>query len=506
MLIKPTLSFEPNLKLGLMPLIPLFMVIHIFMKAKLLSAFIFPTMLLLFTGTGCSTSQQKDVSTSNQLKAGMAEIDITPPVGYRMAGYYDERFSTGIHDPLKAKALVLQQGNEKIALVFCDLVGLSLHVTTNARAAASKLTGIPVTNIVVAATHSHTGPLFDDVRRNYFNKCAIEKYGKDPHEKIYYPDFLSDRIAKVVARANANLSVAEVDAGIGTQPDLPFNRRYYMKNGRVAFNPGQLNTNIVAPAGPVDHDVGILMVKKNHQSIGGLTVFAMHADTMGSTEFSADYPFYIQQTLRNAFGPKYISAFGAGTCGDLNQVNVSVKEPFKGPEVTEKLGTKIGATVLSTQKDLQPIQPALAGRSKTLMLPLQEINPKDLEDAKKNIAHLADDSVDFYTKVRAVKALDLQERGTNFWPMEIQTFRLDNNTAIVCLPAEIFAEFGLAIKKASPFKTTLVISICNDRPCYMPTEKAFREGSYETVNSRLKPGSGEAMVETALKLLGELKE
>jgi len=83
--------------------------------------------------------------------------------------------------------------------------------------------------------------------------------------------------------------------------------------------------------------------------------------------------------------------------------------------------------------------------------------------------------------------------------------RLDSDTAIVCLPAEIFVEFGLAIKQASPFHQTIVISICNDRPNYIPTRRAFSEGSYEVTNSRLMPGCGEAMGETAVRLLSELK-
>ena len=90
--------------------------------------------------------------------------------------------------------------------------------------------------------------------------------------------------------------------------------------------------------------------------------------------------------------------------------------------------------------------------------------------------------------------------------MEVQVFRLDYDTAIVCLPAEIFVEFGLAIKKASPFKTTFVMSICNDRPSYVPTLTAFGQGSYEVINSRLAAGSGEAMQDTAIKLLKELKK
>jgi len=65
---------------------------------------------------------------------------------------------------------------------------------------------------------------------------------------------------------------------------------------------------------------------------------------------------------------------------------------------------------------------------------------------------------------------------------------------------------GLAIKQASPFKNTIVISICNDRPSYVPTKKAFTEGSYEVTNARVKPGAGEMLVEAAVKLLGEIKE
>jgi hypothetical protein len=78
--------------------------------------------------------------------------------------------------------------------------------------------------------------------------------------------------------------------------------------------------------------------------------------------------------------------------------------------------------------------------------------------------------------------------------------------AIVGLPGEIFVELGLPIKKASPFKTTLVVELCNDAPGYVPTRKAFDEGSYETINSRVQPGGGEMLVEAATKLLKELKE
>jgi len=137
--------------------------------------------------TGCRHTH--DSSSKSVLQVGAAEVEITPPVGFRMAGYFSERLGTGMHDPLKAKAVVLRDGKEEIAMVFCDLIGMSLNVSTNARAQASRLTGIRVSSIMICATHTHTGPLFDDaddVWRDYFHKPAVQKYGNDPHETIDY--------------------------------------------------------------------------------------------------------------------------------------------------------------------------------------------------------------------------------------------------------------------------------------------------------------------------------
>src|SRR5207245_6522683 len=119
--------------------------------------------------------------------------------------YTDEHLARGVHDPLKANATILQHEKEQIALVFCDLVGVSLNVTTNARAQASQKTGIPVSHIMICATHSHTGPLFDDVRRYYFHEAAVARYGTDPQEKIYYPTFLTERLVRVISDAQAKL-------------------------------------------------------------------------------------------------------------------------------------------------------------------------------------------------------------------------------------------------------------------------------------------------------------
>jgi neutral ceramidase len=441
------------------------------------------------------------------LRVGAAEIDITPPVGHRMAGYFDERLATGVHDPLHAKAIVIEQGSRRMALVSCDLVGVSLTVTTNARAAASRLTGIPESNIVICATHTHTGPLFDDVRRYYFHAAALARFGKDPQEEVYYPDFLIERLTNVIVAAQRELRPAELSAGTTQATGLTFNRRYVMKNGKVRFNPGRLNPEVVRPAGPKDETVGMLLARRPGaaEPFVGLTTFAVHSDTVGGTQYSADYEYFLERTLRRGFGSNFISAFGLGTCGDLNHIDVDHEDTLKGYERAEHIGTTLGEAVVKSAPELRPIRrPSLAVRSETLTVPLQEYTPEELAAAKGMVDKLGDPKTDFFAKVAAVKILDLAQRGP-VCRMEVQAFRLDEETAMVCLPCELFVELGLAIKAGSPFRNTFVIEICNDRPSYVPTRKAFAEGSYEISNARVKPEAGEMLVEAATRLLREVK-
>ncbi len=441
------------------------------------------------------------------LQAGVAEVNITPPLGHRMAGYFSERLATGTHDPLKARAIVLAQGKERAALLFCDLLGVSLHVSTNARARISARTGMPVSHILIAGSHAHTGPLFDDVLRDFYHDQAVAKLGKDAAEEIYYPDFLVEKLVNVAVEANARLAPATLSAGTASREGLAFNRRFHMRDGRVAFNPGVLNTNIVKPAGPVDPSVGILFVRDaaNERPLGGLTVFTCHLDTVGGTEYSADYPYFIEQTLRGTLGTSFCSAFALGCSGDINHINVATRESLPRFGITERIGKALGETVLASLASLDRVtKPRLAVRSVILQMPLQEITPEQVQPARANMPRFESSETGFIERVEMTKALDLDSHGKT-WPMEVQVFRLDRDTALVGLPGELFCDLGLAIKAASPFKKTIVMSLCNDAPSYIPTKKAFAEGSYEIINSLVKPGGGEMLVEAAVKLLKAVK-
>jgi len=341
-------------------------------------------LLCVLGGCRCAQSEQPaSASSDSALKAGAAERDITPPIGFRMAGYFDERLATAVHDPLHAKALVLENGGQKIALVFCDLVGVPLLVTTNARAQASRATGIPISHIVIGATHSHTGPLFADVRGGILHEAAVQKYGEDPHQTVDYPRFLTEQLVNVIVDAARKPQPAELFAGVTKQEGLTFNRRYWMKSGKVSFNPGRLNPNIIRPAGPVDTDVGVVLLRKPgaRQPFAGLTTFAVHSDTVGGTEFSADYEYYLEQTLKQAFGKGFTSVFGLGTCGDLNHIDVSKAETSKGFEMSEHIGSALGGAVTRTwwlfmrESRAGEGRPTLAAASATIQAELQKISP-----------------------------------------------------------------------------------------------------------------------------------
>jgi len=444
------------------------------------------------------------MATADELLAGTAVVDITPPLGYRMSGYFHERLATNTLNPLHAKALVLRQGEARAAMVFCDLVGLFLDVSSRARKAAAEKTSIPAENILIAATHSHTGPLYAGALRKHFHDLAVAKHGHDPCEKVDYPAKLAAGIVEAITRADAAAKPVRMAAGAAQQKGLSFNRRFHMKGGGpVRFNPGVLNPGIVRPAGPIDPEVGIVLLRDpaGETAKAALINFALHLDTTGGTKYAADYPYFAEQTLREKLGEKLVLLFGTGTCGDINHIDVTRRERLK----SDHIGRTLGETVAAAAAGLKRVEaPSLAAAREIVRAPLQRPSPEQIAWAHESIKKVGTRELSFLKQVEAYKILAIELRGGETIPLEVQAFRLSPTVAVVGLPGEIFVETGLAIKQASPFATTMVIELCHDAPGYLPTKKAFAEGSYETVNSRIAPGGAEMLVDAAGRLLKKL--
>jgi hypothetical protein len=437
----------------------------------------------------------------------VATVDITPPIGYRMSGYFFERLSTSVHDPLQAKAVVFQQGDVAAVLVICDLEGLPPEVTRPARQDISKKTGIPVANIAISATHTHTGPLFSGALRNALHDATVAREGRDSREAIDYPAVLTGKIVEAATKAHGSMQPMQLESATARQePALSFNRRFRMKDGSVKTNPprGPQADQIVEPMGPIDPEVGVLLMRAaDNRIVAGLTVFALHQDTTGGTAYSADYAYYLEKGMHETFGPQFTSFFGIGTCGNVNHLDV--KAPSQRTAV--EIGAALSGTVKSAAERVHRIDPAgLAVHSKTVEVPLQYYPAERVAQATQDMPRIGKEQLTFLQEVEACKIADLQLRPGKTIALEVQAIRLGRDVAIVTLPGEVFVEFGLAIKRASPFKNTLVMELTNDDVAYVPTKAAFAEGSYEPTNSRIAPGGGEIMTETAISLLKSLAE
>jgi hypothetical protein len=232
-----------------------------------------------------------------------------------------------------------------------------------------------------------------------------------------------------------------------------------------------------------------------------LTVFALHCDTTGGTEYSADYPGHLERELRASLGDGLVSLFGAGTCGNINHIDTSRKERHSAKEI----GAALGQDVLAAIPRLRPIGAALSMKSVRVDVPIQTRTPEQIAYAKANVDKVGGKELPFLDQVRIVTTLHLQTLPPRL-PLEVQALRLSADTAIVTLPGEIFVELGLAIKRRSPFTNTIVVELANDNCAYVPTREAFAQGAYEVENSRVAPGGGEKLVEEALRLLKELAD
>lgn len=265
-----------------------------------------------------------------EFKAGFASADITPQAGWRRAGGYKEKISTGVNDPLMTKAMVVEDGTTSFAFVGNDLCSVSRVQTDLARARASQLTGIPVSNIVITATHTHGGPEYTGPLRNILHTRALmENAGTDPREPIDYQARLVERWAEVIAAAWANRQPATLEVVIPRLEGVAFNRRYWMKDGSLGWIPRKADPNIFRPAGPVDTDFPFLLARRagSPDALGSLTVFGMHTTVYGGLPFGADFPGHLQTNLAAVYGPKFVSIFGEGCAGDVNQMNPFSTEP-----------------------------------------------------------------------------------------------------------------------------------------------------------------------------------
>jgi hypothetical protein len=445
-------------------------------------------MLLLLAGT----------AQAQPLRAGAAQVVITPPKGAPMAGYYNTRLAEGTHDDLFAKALVFEKGGVEVALVACDVVSLPREIIEEARRIVQQNTGIPADHVMISATHSHTGPVILTTPSRYNLQGDAKRITEE------YTRALPARIAQAVEAANGRLQPAHIRASVGREDTLAFNRRYFMRDGTVGWNPGKLNPNIVRPAGPTDPSVPVAYVETlGGAGIAAYTNFAMHQDTTGGLQFSADYAYTLGKVLGSAKGADLISLFTIGCAGNVNHLDVSRKDRQSSLAEAARIGSVLAGDVLETIQRA-PILPVsrIDVSSRVVKLDLPSFSAEDIAWAHRTQATFdTDHQAPFLDLVRAAKILEIESRHGKPFDAEVQVIALGDQVAFVSFPGEIFTELGLTLKQDSPFPVTIPVELANGGLGYVPNRQAYPQGAYEVVSSRVLPGAGEMMIDSALAQL-----
>lgn len=439
---------------------------------------------------------------ADSLTAGASQADITPPRGCPMAGYYSVRGAEGTHDPLLAKALVLEKDGVKVALVSLDLISTTRGLVEEARALVEKQTGIPGKHVMISATHSHTGPVLWDGSPRADVLGGGSQIAKD------YMKELPEKIAAAVKAADGLRKPVRASFAAGREDGLAFNRRFHMTDGTIGWNAGKLNPKIVRPAGPTDPGVPVVFFEtdeKQPKPVATYVNFAMHLDTVGGLYYSADYPGTLARSLAAAKGDEHVTVFTTGTCGDINHINVESDRPQKGHTEAARIGTRLTGEVLRTFDKLKPVADGqLRVSNATVELALPAVTPEDVAAAKLVIADVqagAKPAPKFLDQVQAFKALDVSARLGKPLSVEVQVISLGDDLAWVSLPGEIFVELGLQIKQGSPFRQTMIAELANGSIGYVPNRVAYSQGNYEVVSARCAEGSGEKLVDEAIKQL-----
>jgi hypothetical protein len=457
------------------------------------------------------SSQSRADGTDALLKVGFAERDITPEVGMEQPGGYGKVFHQSVHDSCKIRASVFDDGKQRVALVGVDALILRGPSVEAVRKAVHGRCGIAPEAILIGASHSHSsGPTGMVLPGEYDHGSALVKslaYEKSSCANAKYLTQVEKQLVEAICAADQARVEVRCGIGKGIEDQVAFNRRLRMKDGSSATHPGQLNPDIVEPAGPIDPEVGVIGVwSKEGKCLGCVVNYACHA-TCNPGGISANWIYYMEQTIRGAMGGDCIVVFLQGACGDVTQVNN--RNPNVNPTSEDwcrLVGGRVGAEAVKVLLGMArgPMGP-VAVQQKVLEIPRrrpsEEHRKAALELVQKPIEQVGATAWVFAKETVLLDA-SLSQKPTA--RVEVQAVQV-GPAVFVANPAEFFVQLGLDIKAKSPFPFTFPVELANDCVGYVPTEEAFgpHGGGYETrltAYSNLDITAGAQIVEAASEL------
>ncbi len=454
------------------------------------------------------------------LQAGFARVNVNPPLGIDVNGYYVKRNAEGFLDDLEVNALAVKNGDKTILLMAIDNVGIGANYPDFMQAISDR-TSLPIEAIFLHCTHTHTGP------STIAPLGCAKGEGDVAEQKLIddYREFLLNRCMDVATMALADLKPAKMGYGVGLAPNIAFVRRYRMKDGSVKTNPGVLNPDIVEPIGKVDEKVSVVRFDRDGAETIVLTNMGNHPDTVGGSLISGDWPtltrHFVEKSLDNT---KCI--FFNGTQGDVNHVNVHpTKGDFngmfndfdgcsRGYEHTKYMARVVTAGVLQAYDKVNYVDDdEIRFMQKTYQIPSNMPDPKDLPLAEKYVKlhkEGRDDEIPYKammltTVVAEANRMVRLKDGPEFFPFLLSAVSI-GNVALIGIPGEPFNAVGRALKETEGYDLVIPCCITNGYRGYFPMQDSYDEGGYEARSSSFKAGVGEKIVAYGQELLKEMKK
>ena len=439
------------------------------------------------------------------LKAGFARVDITPALGTRVVGYYRVRLAEGILDPLLATAVAVNDGENTAIIMSIDNLGINQVTTDLIRRGVEKKWGIPYEAVFICCTHTHLGPAISTTRE-----------GRDPN----YVDSAIEKIIGVAKMAIDDMKDAEMYVNSGNTPiSISYVRRYRMKDGSCATNPGWRNPEIDHPLGEADPRVGLTYFKREGAPEIAIVNFQTHPDTISGCKLSADYPHFVRFTYERAV-PNSLCMYINGAQGDTTPGNVNAEEymPRRGYVIAEHVGRTIAGTAISLHAMAEKVEGCpIAAKQINIEVPHNKAETaEELENAK-YIKMLYDNKrndeipipkghsdMSRVTAIAGACRMVTLENEPEFKTLYVTGIRI-GDFALVGFPGEPFTEIGRRVKAASDYKMTFISCAANGYEAYFPSDTAMDEGGYEAATARYKKGTAEKLIETGIKILEEVK-
>jgi len=471
----------------------------------------FSILLSLLAFSSCKTEKRKVNEDSSNFSIGFAKVNYTPRVGLAMVGNYrgDDYASRGVHDSLYAKAIVaVGTNNIKTAILSVDICLISSNTVKVLRKYVEDHSDIKGDNIMIHATHTHSGPpseLNEPEAKNYMRKAA-----------------------DAVILANKNLKRSKLMVGRTNEDRVSHNRRLEAVDGTTHMVWEKFEPNFIKkPLGSIDPEMITVSIVQEGKTVASIVNFGCHATTLTGNNwlYTADYPGYMTESVQKARGKDFGVLFLNAPSGNVTQVDYKVGfiDTF---QECQRIGYILGANVLEGMRKSKEIITSneTVAVSKE-MVPLKKIAISEeqykwanevLEKVKREGMPpiQADGIPDAEYAQRWVEMYKIQNKVDS---LEVMVTRI-GELAIVALPGEIFQEFGKDIKLNSPFKNTLVVGLTNGEAGYFPTKVSFTQGpkggfkpyatGYETTpgTTSYEIGAGEKLAESAIKQLKKLHD